>query len=48
MFWGDLKNQRKFLEWAGKQLKINDMDDWYKITSKVALPLYIYGNKLGY
>ena len=34
-FWADIKNQRKFLEWAGKELRINDMSDWYKITNKV-------------
>jgi hypothetical protein len=33
-FWDDEKNQRKFLEWAGKQLKINEMSDWYKVTTK--------------
>jgi hypothetical protein len=34
-FWDDMKNQRKFLEWAGKQLKIKEMEDWYKVSVKV-------------
>jgi hypothetical protein len=36
-FWVDMKNQRKFLDWAGKQLGIKEMSDWYKISSKVYL-----------
>ena len=31
-FWLDVNNQRKFLEWAGKELKIKDMSDWYNVT----------------
>jgi hypothetical protein len=31
-FWNDLKNQRKFMDWAGKQLQVSD---WYKISIKV-------------
>jgi hypothetical protein len=34
-FWDDVNNQRKFIDWAGKQLNINDMSDWYKLTAKV-------------
>ena len=34
-FWGDVKNQRKFMDWAGKELKINEMSDWYKVSNKV-------------
>jgi hypothetical protein len=34
-YWNDVNNQRKFVDWAGKQLKINEMSDWYKITTKV-------------
>jgi hypothetical protein len=36
-FWDDLKNQRKFLEWAAKELNIKEMSDWYKITMKVTI-----------
>jgi hypothetical protein len=37
-FWEDAKNQRKFMEWAGKQLNVREMSDWYKVTQKVTLP----------
>ena len=34
-YWESMKNQRKFVEWAGKELKIKEMSDWYKIEFKV-------------
>ena len=34
-FWSDIKNQRWFMDWAGKQLGLKDMADWYKVTGKV-------------
>jgi hypothetical protein len=35
-FWDDIKNQRKFMDWAGKTLlNVNEMSDWYKVTHKV-------------
>jgi hypothetical protein len=34
-YWNDLKNQRKFVEWAGNQLNIKEMSDWYKVTTRV-------------
>jgi hypothetical protein len=34
-FLGDQKNQRKFLDWAAKELNIKDMSDWYNVTYKV-------------
>ena len=34
-FWPDIENQRKFMEWAGKQLKIKDKSEWYRVTSQV-------------
>ena len=34
-FWGDVKNQRKFMDWAGKELNVQDMSDWYKVTTEV-------------
>jgi hypothetical protein len=37
--WDDKKNHRKFLEWAGKQLKIKEMSDWYNVTHKVTFYL---------
>jgi hypothetical protein len=34
-FWDQPTNQRSFMEWAGKQLQIKDMNDWYKISKQV-------------
>jgi hypothetical protein len=34
-FWDDLNNQRKFFDWASKELKIKETSDWYKVTLKV-------------
>ena len=34
-YWDDEKNQRKFMEWAGKELGIKEMSDWYKISNQV-------------
>jgi hypothetical protein len=37
-YWDDMKNQRKFMDWAATELNIKEMSDWYKITLKVTLP----------
>jgi hypothetical protein len=37
-YWDDEKNQKKFMEWATKELKIREMSDWYNVTYKVTLP----------
>ena len=34
-YWNRLENQRKFMDWAGKELKIKDMSDWYNVSMKV-------------
>jgi hypothetical protein len=34
-YWNDMKNQRKFMDWAAKELKIKDMSDWYSVSHKV-------------
>ncbi len=34
-FWEDPSNQKKFIEQAAIDLKINEMSDWYNITSTV-------------
>ncbi len=39
-FWEDLKNQRKFLDWAGKELNYKETDDWYNITVEVTFICY--------
>ncbi len=44
-FWSNVNNQIKFVKWAANELKIKEMNDWFKITYKVkkcprALPTY--------
>ena len=34
-YWDNINNQIKYVNWVGKQLKINEMSDWYKVTAKV-------------
>jgi hypothetical protein len=34
-YWSSLDNQRKFLDWAGKQLGIKEPNDWYSVGQKV-------------
>jgi hypothetical protein len=34
-YWEDLKNQRKFLNWLGKELNINNFEEWYKVNKQV-------------
>jgi hypothetical protein len=34
-FWDDINNQRKFLDWVSKELKIEEFSDWYKVTKQV-------------
>lgn len=34
-YWNDDVNKKKFLDWAGKQLGVNEISDWNKITTKV-------------
>ncbi len=34
-YWDDMKNQRNFMDWAGKQLNYTNREDWYKVTIKV-------------
>jgi hypothetical protein len=38
-YWNDVKNSRKFVEWAAKELKIKEMSDWYNVTYKVTFNL---------
>jgi hypothetical protein len=33
-YWDNKENQRKFMDWAGKQMNVNDMSDWYNVTRK--------------
>ena len=34
-FWNDLSNQRKFMDWISKELKIDKLSDWYNVSYKV-------------
>jgi hypothetical protein len=38
-YWDNMNNQRKFMEWAGKQLNFKDMSDWYNVTQQVNLKI---------
>ena len=33
--WNDDKNKRMFMDWAGKQLGVKEMDHWYSVQIKV-------------
>jgi hypothetical protein len=33
-FWSNFENQKKFIESIGKNLQINDLDEWYRISGK--------------
>jgi len=32
--WSLGENQKQFMDWLGKELEFNQMDDWYKVTVK--------------
>jgi hypothetical protein len=34
-FWDNIRNQKKFLEWAANELKIKNMSDWYNVSKQV-------------
>jgi hypothetical protein len=34
-YFSEISNQRIFLDWAGKELGIKEMSDWYNINIKV-------------
>ena len=33
--WKEQETTRKFLEWAGNQLGVKELSDWYKVSKKV-------------
>ena len=41
-YWDDIKNQKKFIEWARKELKIKEMSDWYHVSTQVIEALYVF------
>jgi hypothetical protein len=34
-YWSNIENQKKYVEWAGKQLNIKEYSDWYKVPARV-------------
>lgn len=36
-YWDNVNNHIKFMEWAKNELKIKDLEDWYKISLNVLL-----------
>lgn len=44
-YWDDISNVRKFMDWAGNQLNIKEMSDWYNISSQVILKSLILINQ---
>jgi hypothetical protein len=36
-FWNDVNNSKKFLDWAGKQLGVKEINDWHRVSTKVLL-----------
>ena len=31
-YWKDVKNVRKFMDWAGKELNVKELSDWYNVS----------------
>jgi hypothetical protein len=31
-FWNDVENHKKYMDWAGRELNVKSLDDWYSIT----------------
>ena len=34
-YWENKSNHKKLAEWLARELNIKEMDDWYKVTTKV-------------
>src|SRR5580693_3523537 len=39
-YWDNMENQRKFMDYLGKQLGFNKMDEWYQVTPDI---IRLYG-----
>ena len=35
-FWSQIENQKQFIDWLAKELKIEKFEDWYKIQTNVS------------
>jgi hypothetical protein len=33
-YWNSMDNQRKYLDWLGKQLGVSELSDWYDVTTR--------------
>lgn len=33
-FWNDRKNHRRYMEWLGEQIGVQELDDWYGVTNQ--------------
>jgi hypothetical protein len=40
-YWENVSNQRRFMDWAAKELNVKDMSDWYNVSVKVLLLEYL-------
>jgi hypothetical protein len=47
LFWESIENQKKFMDWVGKQKGFTSNEDWYKITQEVRI-FKEYTYKKGY
>jgi hypothetical protein len=45
-FWSDMQNQRNFFENLAVELKLQNMEDWYKVTSQVYKEVRFADNSL--
>ena len=43
-YWVEVKNQHKFVEWAGKELKIEQLSDWFNVNYKVKIKSFLLCN----
>ena len=34
-YFEDINNQKKFIEWAKNELKIKEINDWFRVSNKV-------------
>jgi hypothetical protein len=39
-YWEESKNEKKFIDWAAKELNIKELSDWHKVTAKVSRNFY--------
>ncbi len=37
-YWQNVDNQREYMGWLGAQLKVEKMEDWYKIRARDVIP----------